>query len=231
MFRPTQLVIRRMLLLVALLLIAFATVKASESLSPAVGTIVAAALGAIVIVFRDFFANILSGITLIWSGTVRKDDIVRIVSRVSDEELVSLGWVDSITLWSVQIKDRHGVTTIIPNSIFTQSVIENWTTEIAIAVSISVTVAPGSDISTVRGMLIKACRKTNRILSQPPPRCLLKSSTKDGVTFVLQFWINDPKHGIRNVCSQVLEDILALAADEGITIAEMQEQQHFSRSF
>ena len=64
------------------------------------------------------------------------------------------------------------------------------------------------DIDAARHALILAAKKPARVLTTPGPRVNIMAAGSSAIQLQLRFWIGDPKNGIRNVMSEVLEEII-----------------------
>jgi len=75
-------------------------------------------------------------------------------------------------------------------------------------------------------LCIAAARETPRVLENPAPVCLLKGFADSAIDLELRFWINDPKHGVSNVRSDVLLRVWDKFQAQGVEIPFPQRDLH-----
>lgn len=79
--------------------------------------------------------------------------------------------VMDIGVRSSVVRSVDGIETLIPNSVFLEQNVTNWTySSQKVRLSLPVDVAYGSDVRKVRDTLIEASLGHPDILDQPPPR-------------------------------------------------------------
>ena len=94
-------------------------------------------------VFKDF----VSGIILLFDGTIRVSDIIEVEGKV--------GRVTEIRLRASEMETREGIIMIIPNSRFITGNVVNWTHNHKLTrFTVVVGVAYGSDVELVRDVLV-----------------------------------------------------------------------------
>src|SRR5690606_26202265 len=106
----------------------------------------AAVFAALALGLQGMFRDMVSGIVLLFEGTIKVGDIVRFTSPVSGEEIVSR--VLKINVRTAKVETRDGNTLIIPNSIL------NWTfNQGPTRFHITLRIAYGSDTELVKKLL------------------------------------------------------------------------------
>lgn len=154
---------------------------------------------------KDILSNIAAGILLIWDGSFKVDDVISIDGG-------GYGWIDKLTLRHAVIKDRNDVSILVPYSTFLSSTIQNWThdnrNEVRLKIDIGIAYETKS-IAKVRNILIESALKVPRVLPSKPPKVNIIAAGDSAIHLQLRFWINDPKEGIRNVMSSVLEHMIS----------------------
>ena len=73
---------------------------------------------------------------------------------------------------------------------------------------------------------IEAAAKVERVLSDPPPRCLLMGFGDNSVDLELRVWISDPANGLSNVRSEILLHIWEMFREHGVEIPFPQRDLH-----
>lgn len=84
--------------------------------APGLTTLAAALIGAIAIAFKDTLTNLIAGIMLLWSGSFRVGDIIRIDRENAKPTSEPYVVVKSISLLHVVLRARDGMQILIPNS-------------------------------------------------------------------------------------------------------------------
>ena len=109
---------------------------------------------------QDLFRDFISGIIMLFEGTIRVGDVMKVDGIV--------GEVKEIKLRTSVLLDRDGIVLIVPNSKFVTQAVTNWThNERRTRFEVVVGVAYGSDVEKVRDVLI-ACAKNHPQVSQKP---------------------------------------------------------------
>src|SRR5690554_5918080 len=120
----------------------------------------AAVFAALALGLQGMFRDLVSGIVLLFEGTVKVGDIVRFTSPVTGEDIISR--VLKIHVRTAKVETRDGNTLIIPNSLLTQDKIENWTfNQGPTRFHINMRIAYGTDTELVKKILKQA------VLSHP----------------------------------------------------------------
>jgi small-conductance mechanosensitive channel len=104
---------------------------------------------------QDIFRDMVSGLLLLFEGTIKVGDIVRVSNSNAGEPMVAR--VLKINVRTTKIESRDGNTLIIPNSMLTQNQVENWSFGSDLTrFHIKVGVAYGSNTELVRDLLKQA---------------------------------------------------------------------------
>src|SRR5690554_2694681 len=120
----------------------------------------AAIFAALALGLQGMFRDMVSGIVLLFEGTIKVGDIVRLFSPVTGEDIISR--VLKIHVRTAKVETRDGNTLIIPNSLLTQDKIENWTfNQGPTRFHINMRIAYGTDTELVKKILKQA------VLSHP----------------------------------------------------------------
>ena len=128
-------------------------------------------------VFKDF----VSGVILLFDGTIRVSDVIEVDGVV--------GRVKEIRLRASELESRDGIVLIIPNSSFITGNVINWTHNRKLTrFTVVVGVAYGSDIEKVRDVLIQCASENGDIVKTPEPYVLFTDFAESQLTFTLQFY-------------------------------------------
>ncbi|MCF8277820.1 MAG: mechanosensitive ion channel [Flavobacteriales bacterium] len=128
-------------------------------------------------VFKDF----VSGIILLFDGTIRVSDIIEVEGKV--------GRVREIRLRASEMETREGIIMIVPNSRFITGNVVNWTHNHKLTrFSVVVGVAYGSDVEKVRDVLIECARQNEDVVKNPEPFVFFSDFADSQLTFTLQFF-------------------------------------------
>lgn len=133
---------------------------------------------------QQIFADFLSGIILLFEGTVEKGDIIEVDGVV--------GRIEEIHLRTTQFRNRDDQMMIIPNHKFVNDNVVNWSFDNHVSrFSVAIGVSYNSDILQVKKILL-ACAQANKdvMLDVPElmPRVRLDGFGDSSVDFTLLFY-------------------------------------------
>ena len=165
-------------------------------------------------------SNFFAGFTLIADKSIKPGDVIEIGD--------TYGWVTQMNARYVSIRTRDGTAHLIPNDLFINEGVTNWSHSDRV---IRLHAPFGVSYSTkdLRGLAKKAeevAVSVERVLKSPSPRCNLMEFGDNSVNFDLRFWINDPANGTANVRSDVMMALWDMLAEEGIEIPFPQRDLH-----
>lgn len=186
-------------------------------------------LGAgISVALKDVIGNMVSGALLLWDKTIKKNDVITIAKTEGSETGSSYAVVKKMTLRNTIVEDRNEVRRLIPNSILTNSVVENWTHGgNLVRLAVEVPVAYGSDLHLAREILESVCYEVEKVVKHPNrPVAVISSFGDSGIAFSLRFWIQNAHEGIRPVLSAVRWHAWERLKQEGIQIPFPQRDVH-----
>ncbi|MFZ4859115.1 MAG: mechanosensitive ion channel domain-containing protein [Desulfuromonadaceae bacterium] len=169
---------------------------------------------------QDLMKNLMSGLTLLAEQPFHIGDFI-------DVDGVR-GRVTSIGIRSSTIFDNTGIETHVPNSMFVEKKVTNWTySSNNVRSSISVGVAYGSDIAAVKARLLQAASSNPDVLKSPEPLVTLDDFGANALVFGLYYWIAfDKMIDPRVISSDIRTSIEAFLSEEGIVIAFPQTDIH-----
>jgi small-conductance mechanosensitive channel len=133
---------------------------------------------------KDIVNNFISGLIIMFGGTVKKGDII--------QQGKNLGEVVDLSVRNTIVRTLDNTTVIIPNSSFLRGEIVNLSYQgTTLRLTIPVTVAPGSKIKKVKKLLMGIAKEHKDVLKTPPPEVLLRTIGRMGLEFDLQVWIDN----------------------------------------
>ena len=173
---------------------------------------------------QKIIANFLAGFTLLADRSIKPGDTI----EVGD----TFGWVTDMKSRYVAIRTRDGTEHLIPNAVFIEQGVVNWThRDRSVRVHAPFGVAYGTkDLRRVQQIAVEAAKSTERVQETPSPVCNLMEFGDSSINFDLRFWIIDPPNGIANVRSAILLKIWDAFQAEGIEIPFPQRDLHIRSS-
>ena len=170
---------------------------------------------------QNLFNNLISGVIIMLEQPIRIGDIV----EIQQEE----GRIEDIGNRCVCIRRTDGVDVLVPNSYFIEQPVVNWTlSDSDIRGTVTVGVAYGSPVESVRDLLASIADRHPNIHSRPEPVVLFEDFGNSALSFTLLFWtrVSRPMD-LRKIQSDIRYQIDALFKENGITIAFPQQDIHF----
>lgn len=131
--------------------------------------------------FNDF----VSGIILLFEGTLQVGNIVEIQSIV--------GRVKHIGMRTSKIETRDGVTIIVPNSRLVSDNVVNWSHQHVDRTRFTIRFCVGvqSDVKKVREILLSIAKTHVDVVPTPAPKVRLYDFNDSGYVIDLQFWTSN----------------------------------------
>jgi small-conductance mechanosensitive channel len=131
--------------------------------------------------FNDF----VSGIIILFEGTLQVGNIVEIESVV--------GRVKHIGLRTSRIETRDGVTIIVPNSKLVTDNVVNWShqTTDRTRFYIRLSVGTNTDIILLKELLLEIAKQHKDVLDKPAPKVRFFDFNESGFVFDLLFWTSN----------------------------------------
>ena len=164
--------------------------------------------------------NFISGILILLERNVKVGDTIDVDGVV--------GRVVTVDTRASTILGFDGVETVIPNSIFLENKVTNWThTNSRLRRIVRVGVAYGSKATQVRDLLVECGSEHGLILKDPPPQAFFEDFGDNALIFALYFWID---YGAEGNPLQVASDLRFMIykrfTDEHIVFAFPQRDLH-----
>ena len=164
---------------------------------------------------QKIVSNFLSGIILLLDKSIKPGDVIEI-DTVSGS---TYGWVQHLGARYTAVRTRDGTETLIPNEVFIDSPVTNWThTNKSVRRKLPIGVSYDTDVEKAIELCIKSLDGMPRVLKVPKPVCLVKGFGDSSVDLELRFWINDPEGGVANISSKVYLEVWKLFQAENIEI-------------
>jgi small-conductance mechanosensitive channel len=169
-------------------------------------------------------SNLISGVILLVDKSIKPGDVIAIAG--------TYGWVTALGGRYVSVVTRDGVEHLIPNEMLISERVENWThTHSRTRLKVDVGVHYKTDIHQAMAICLEAASATERVLSDPEPKCLLIEFGDNSVNLQVRFWIKDAHNGVQNVKSAVLLLIWDKFKESGIEIPYPQRDLHLRSGF
>ena len=160
---------------------------------------------------KEVFSNFISGIWLLFEGSVRPGEILMVDGDPCEVRKLGLR---ATLLWRV----RDNAELLIPNQMFfTAQAISYTATDSMRRSEIRVGAAYRHDPQVVLSLLETTALTVPRVLSQPPPRAFQVRYGDSAIEYSLRYWIADPMSNMR-VVSEVNQAIWTAFKREGIEI-------------
>ncbi|NDY56255.1 mechanosensitive ion channel [Desulfovibrio sulfodismutans] len=133
---------------------------------------------------KDIVNNFVSGLIIMFGGSIKKGDII--------QQGKNLGEVESVSIRNTIIRTLDNTMVIIPNSSFLRGEIVNLSYhDTTMRLTIPVAVAPGAKIKKVRKLLLEVAKENEAVLKKPKPEVNIRQFGRFGVEFDLYIWIDD----------------------------------------
>ncbi|MFA5983338.1 MAG: mechanosensitive ion channel domain-containing protein [Methylococcaceae bacterium] len=133
---------------------------------------------------QEIFANLVSGIILLFERPIRVGDTVTI-GDVS-------GKVSRIQMRATTLIDWDQKELIVPNKNFITSQLVNWTLSDAITrVVIPIGIAYGSDIEMAQKVMMDTVKATPMVLTDPEPRVLFLGFGDSSLNFTIHIYVSE----------------------------------------
>ncbi|MEA1876228.1 MAG: mechanosensitive ion channel [Bacteroidota bacterium] len=131
---------------------------------------------------QQIFADLISGIFLLFEGNLKEGDVVELNNGI-------IGKVAHVGIRTSKILTRDDYTMIIPNTQFITKEVINWThNEENTRFRIDVGVAYGSDVRLVEKVLLECAKGNSEISIEPKPFVRFDNFGNSSLDFQLFFW-------------------------------------------
>lgn len=171
---------------------------------------------------QEIVANFVSGLIILFERPIRVGDVVTIGDL--------RGVVRSIRIRATTITDFDNRQVILPNKTIITENVTNWTLEDDVTrLLLRVGVAYGSDIETVRSIILDTVEAHPDVLNQPPPTVFFMAHGDSALLFEVRLFVGKPvkrlptTHALNAAINSALQD-------NGIKIPFPQTDVHVSMS-
>lgn len=166
-------------IVVTIMIMAVAGLQFTWLLASSAALLVGLGLG-----LQQTFADVLSGIILLFEGTVEKGDIIEVDGVV--------GEIEEINLRTTQFRNRDDQMMIIPNHKFVNDNVVNWSHDNHVSrFGVVVGVSYNSDLHKVKEILLDCATQNKDVITAVPaqrPRVRLDNFGDSSVDFTLLFY-------------------------------------------
>ncbi|SMF20406.1 mechanosensitive ion channel family protein [Desulfovibrio gilichinskyi] len=160
---------------------------------------------------KDIVSNFVSGLIILFGGSIKKGDILqrnKIIGRVED-----------VSIRNTTMRALDNSMVIIPNSSFLKGEIVNLNfRDSRIRVAIPITLVPGSKIEKAKKIMLKTVRDHPKVMSEPEPSILFKRFGNFGLEFEIYFWVRNFEDQYPTE-SEIVDNLDQALQDKKITIA------------
>ena len=168
---------------------------------------------------KEVFSNFVSGIWLLFEGSVRPGEVLMIDGDPCEVRRLGLR---ATLLW----RNRDNAELLIPNqAFFTDRATSYTATDRMRRSQVSVGAAFHHDPAEVIALLEATALSVPRVLKAPAPKALQLSYGDSAINYALRFWIADPMDNA-SICSEVNQAIWKTFQRKGIEIPFPQQVQH-----
>lgn len=167
---------------------------------------------------QKLFQDIISGIIIILDKSIKVDDVIEIEGRK--------GRISEISLRTTRMTTKENKTLIIPNHLFLDNSIYNWTQNEPITRDfIAVGVAYGSDLKRVKETLLEAVKSEPNVLKEPEPVVIFENFADSALAFKV-FFSTAEVFSSEVIKSNIRFEINRLFENRGIDIPFPQQDVH-----
>ena len=169
---------------------------------------------------QTIIKNFISGILILLERNIKVGDTIDVDGVV--------GRIVTVDTRASTVLGFDGVETVIPNSMFLESKVTNWThTNARLRRIVRVGVAYGSPVTKVRDILSECANTHASILKEPAPQALFEDFGDSSLIFALYYWIDyGPEVNPLQVASDLRFMIDKRFAEEKIVLAFPQRDVH-----
>ncbi len=168
---------------------------------------------------QQIFQDIMSGVAILFEGTLKVGDIVEIQDDI-------VGRVVEIGLRTSKIETRDNIMMVVPNSKFVTDIVINWShMEKRTRFHINVGVAYGSDVEKVTRILLDCADRHNKISQTTKPFVRFKDFGDSSLDFQLFFWTTETFQ-VESIKSDIRYDIDASFREHKVQIPFPQRDVH-----
>ncbi|MBN1113338.1 MAG: mechanosensitive ion channel [Bacteroidales bacterium] len=178
----------------------------------------AALLVGVGIGLQKLFKDVISGILILFEGSIKINEVIEIDGQV--------GQIESIKLRTSRMRTRDNILLIIPNSRFIESEVINWSeADKKTRFFVEVGVDYSCDTKKVKEILYNIALENINVFKSPEPFVRLSDFGDSALVFRLYFW-TDQNFLIENIKSDLRFNIIEKFRSNNITIPFPQRDLH-----
>ena len=173
---------------------------------------------------QSIAANFVSGFVLLMDRSIKPGDVISFTG-MPGTATEGFGWVEELRGRYVVVRDRDGVSTLVPNQNLITNPVINWSySDPRVRLKLPVRISYRDDPELAMRLILEATVGHPRVIRDPAPVARLMHFGDHGIELELRFWIPDPHEGVNNVRSDVNRAIWRLFREHGITIPVAQRE-------
>lgn len=133
---------------------------------------------------QQIFQDLIAGIYILLDRTLNVGDIIEVNGKVAR--------VNEVNLRSTIAETRDRRILVIPNRMFVNDVIHNWTQDHnVVRAKIEVGVYIGTDVQKVKEILLQSVRNVEGVLANPEASVILDNFGESSIRFHLRYFVDD----------------------------------------
>ncbi len=168
---------------------------------------------------QQIFANLVSGILLLFEQSLRPGDIVELDGR--------LGTVQKLSIRATILQTFDNLEVIVPNESILTAPVTNYTKSNRIVrVLLNLGVSYKSNPREVLDLILDTAKAHELVRDDPEPVAFFTGFGPSSLDFLLAVWVDDPAY-IRRVPSELYLNLWDIFAERGIEIPYPQQDIHF----
>ena len=173
---------------------------------------------------QSIAANFVSGFVLLMDRSIKPGDVISFTG-MPGTATEGFGWVEELRGRYVVVRDRDGVSTLVPNQNLITNPVINWSYgDSRVRLKLPIRISYQNDPELAMRLLLQSSAGHPRVISNPAPVARLIAFGDHGIELELRFWIPDPQEGVNNVRSDVNRAIWRLFKEHGIVIPVAQRE-------
>jgi small conductance mechanosensitive channel len=170
--------------------------------------VIGAAGLAIGLALKDSLSNFSSGVMLVFFRPFKVGDSIQAAGVA--------GVVETIGMFSTEIKTADNAVTIVPNSLIYAGSITNFTAERTRRIDLTIAISYDDDIAAAKEAIRDVIDAEKRVHALPAPEVVVADLTPNGVNIAVRVWVATPDHGPTR--GDLLERIMIACAKRGLTV-------------
>lgn len=165
---------------------------------------------------KDSLSNFASGVIILFNNTFKVGDFIEVNEHTGTVKRIELMFTTLATVDNKRL--------VIPNSVMTGSMITNYTAKSVRRLDLSVGVAYGSDIATVKKAINSALTASGHVHLDMDTKVGIASFDDSAITFDIKVWVDTDTYNDSRY--EINENILAALNHAGVEIPYNQLDVH-----